>query len=203
MTWSSPRRSVSARADALGQPSRVDEHQRRAMLVDQLDEAIVDLGPDLRRHDRFQRRSPAPRWRGRAGRTWPLSTMCMQSAPGNLAGMSAADQKTRDLFDRLLSRRQTDPGQPSAGQVLQALERQRRCDAALVAVRARGFRRRSRCARSKASPARIAGRAGCRATPVWSPGCAAACAACARGRPAACRRCAPRCGSRHRAARLQ
>ena len=32
---------------ALGQPPRVDEHERRAVRVDQLREPVVDLGPHL------------------------------------------------------------------------------------------------------------------------------------------------------------
>ena len=38
--------------DALGQPPRVDEHQRRAVLVDQRGDAVVDLLPHLVRRDR-------------------------------------------------------------------------------------------------------------------------------------------------------
>ena len=38
--------------DALGQPPRVDEHQRRPVLGDQLGDAVVDLLPHLVRRDR-------------------------------------------------------------------------------------------------------------------------------------------------------
>ncbi len=38
--------------DALGQPARVDEDQRGAMLADQLGDAVVDLVPHLVAGDR-------------------------------------------------------------------------------------------------------------------------------------------------------
>ena len=58
-------------------------------------------------------------------------------------------------------------------------------------ARRRGFRRRSRCARSAASRAPRRWSAVDRATPAWSRGCAAAVAAWPRARSARCRRCAP------------
>ena len=41
--------------DTLDHPPRVGEDQRRAMLADELSEPVVDLTPDLRRHDRLER----------------------------------------------------------------------------------------------------------------------------------------------------
>ena len=41
---------------ALGHAAGVDEDQRRAVRLDQLGDAVVDLLPDLARHDRFERR---------------------------------------------------------------------------------------------------------------------------------------------------
>ena len=64
---------------------------------------------------------------------------------------------------------------------------------------ARGSRRRSPCGWSPASCGRTPSRAGRRAIPASSRRYAAAGGACARARPRACRRCAPRCGSRRRA----
>ena len=51
-----PSRSERWRVDPLGQPAGVDEDERRAMRLDQFGEAVVDLAPDLARHDRFERR---------------------------------------------------------------------------------------------------------------------------------------------------
>ena len=42
--------------DALGHAPRVDEHERRAVLRDQLGQARVDFRPDLVRHHRLERR---------------------------------------------------------------------------------------------------------------------------------------------------
>ena len=43
--------------EALRHVPRVDEHERRLVLVDQLREPVVVLLPDLVRHHRFERRS--------------------------------------------------------------------------------------------------------------------------------------------------
>ena len=43
--------------DALGHAPGVDEDQRGAVGLDEFGHAIVDLGPNLRRHHRFERRS--------------------------------------------------------------------------------------------------------------------------------------------------
>ncbi len=42
---------------ALGEPPRVHHDERRAVRLDQLDQALVDLLPDLVRHHRFERRA--------------------------------------------------------------------------------------------------------------------------------------------------
>ena len=42
--------------DALGHAARVDEHERRAVLLDELGEAPIDLRPHVARHHRFERR---------------------------------------------------------------------------------------------------------------------------------------------------
>ena len=102
-------------------------------------------------------------------------------------------------LDRLLRRRQADALQPPAAQRVEPLQRQREMRAALVRrdrvdlVDDDGLRGRQHAA------ARIRSRAGCRAIPASSRGCAAAGGACGRARPTACRRCAPSCGSRLRA----
>ena len=53
--------------DPLRHAAGVDEHQRRAVLLDQRGEAVVDLGPDLVRHHRFERRIGHFDASGRAG----------------------------------------------------------------------------------------------------------------------------------------
>src|SRR5204862_250622 len=40
---------------ALGETARVHHDERRAVRFDELDETVVDLLPDFRRHDGFQR----------------------------------------------------------------------------------------------------------------------------------------------------
>ena len=52
--------------DALGEPPRVDEHERRPVLLNQRGDAVVDLLPHLVRRDRpelvlrdFDRRGPS------------------------------------------------------------------------------------------------------------------------------------------------
>ena len=51
---SSPRRSRQMMRDALGQPPRVDEHQRGTVLPNQLGDAVVDLVPLFVGSDRTQ-----------------------------------------------------------------------------------------------------------------------------------------------------
>ena len=53
-TCSSPRRSRQVVRDALGHAPRVDEDERRAVLVDQLGDAVVDVGPLLAGRDGLQ-----------------------------------------------------------------------------------------------------------------------------------------------------
>src|SRR4051812_10208489 len=42
-------------SDALGQSPRIHEYERAAMFANQIRQSIVDLRPDLTRHDRFKR----------------------------------------------------------------------------------------------------------------------------------------------------
>ena len=44
-------------AEPLGEPSVAHEHQRRRVRSHQAGDAVVDLGPDLTRHHRLERRS--------------------------------------------------------------------------------------------------------------------------------------------------
>ncbi len=110
---------------ALGQPPRVDEHQRGAVLAGELGEPVVDLRPDLARHHRFQRRRrqlqreiPAPRVPG-------VDDGARRSADGagGAHGGPRTGQEARDLLDGLLRRRQSDPHQRPRDDRLQPLER--------------------------------------------------------------------------------
>ncbi len=106
---------------ALGEAPRIDEYQSRAMLANQLREPVVDLRPDFRRHDGFQRRF-----------RYFERQIAFAHMPGidNGAGvrieqaarLTAAHQVTRDLLDRLLRRGQPDARQLSARQMLQAFQ---------------------------------------------------------------------------------
>ncbi len=108
----------------LDQPAGVDKDQGRPVLADQIGEAVVNLLPDIARHDCFERRG------------WNLDR---EIAGAAVAGVddralvaAGADKKPRHGFDRLLRRRQTDPQQPALGQRRQPLERHGEMAAALV-----------------------------------------------------------------------
>ncbi len=133
---------------ALGEPPRVDEDQRRAVLAHQRREAVVDLQPDLARHHCFQRR------RRQLDREVALSHVAGvdDRAIGPAGGIAAlADEETRDLVDRFLRRRQADARELTSRQRLQPFQRQRQMRAAFVRRQLHGSRRRSRCAWSRAS----------------------------------------------------
>ena len=155
----------------------------------------IDLLPDLARHHRFERR--CRHLEREVAR--PAMAGVDDRAVGAWCRWSSSDQKARDRFDRLLGGREADRAAADRrtarpGARARAPDGCRACSGP-----ARGSRRRSRCAWSRASRGRIPSRAGCRAIPAWSRRCAAGGGACGRARPAACRRCAPRCGSRRRA----
>ena len=156
---------------ALGHAAGVDEDQRRAVRLDQLGDAVVDLLPDLARHHRFERR----------GRQFER-----EIARPTMAGVDDRAFRRRPALrrrrrpesgrplDRLLRRRQADALQPPAAQRIEPLERQREMRAALVRrdrvdlVDDDGARVRQH------RGGRIRSRAGCRAIPASSRGCAAA-----------------------------
>ena len=66
----------------------------------------------------------------------------VQSASPSGADVARADQEAGHFLDGLLGGRQTDARQPSAGQGLEALERHREMQAALVRRPSREFHRR-------------------------------------------------------------
>ena len=117
--------------DALGLAARVDEHQRGAVLADQLRQAVVELRPHLARHHRLERRG-----RDLERQVAGAHVTGVDDAAGGLAGgveVAHADQEARHLLDRLLGGRQADARQPAAGERLEPLERQRQVHAALAA----------------------------------------------------------------------
>ncbi len=110
---------------ALGVPSRVDEHERRAMRADQLREPVVLFDPDLGRHDRLERR---PR---QLEREIALTRVAFVDDRARL--VSDARQEARQHVDRLRRRRDADARRRLKAQRLEPLERQRQMRAALVA----------------------------------------------------------------------
>ena len=122
------------------------------------------------------------------------------------AGVPSAPAPTRKratVLDRLLRRRQPDAQQSVAAQRRQPLQRQRQMRAALVRRqgvdlvddhRARGRQHRAAGFRAEQDVERLRrGDEDVRRPPAHAR----------RARRAACRRCAPRCGSRHRAGRAR
>ena len=114
---------------ALGHASRIDEHQRGAMRLDQPHQLVVDLLPHFSGHHRFQ---------------WRIRHFQQQIARPLVPGIDDRDlgcgrtircrahQQVRDRIDRVLRRRQSDPRQIAAAQRCQAFERQGQMCAALV-----------------------------------------------------------------------
>ena len=116
--------------DALGQPARVDEDERLAVRGDELDDAIVELGPLLVACTprRARPSGRAPRGRGRGG------------GPRRRSRAARATRRRgarRDLVDRANRRREADALRPRAArahdEILEALDGQREVRAALVA----------------------------------------------------------------------
>jgi hypothetical protein len=106
--------------DALREPPRIHEHERRVVGLDQLRQSIVDLAPGLARHHGFEwRREHLHREVGRS-----LVALVDDRAVGRLAGRTAAapDQEASDILDRPLGRRQADALEPAAGHVVEPLE---------------------------------------------------------------------------------
>ena len=109
--------------DPLGEPARIDEDQRRAMLFDQLGEPVVDLAPDFLRHHRLERRI------GHLERDVALARVAVID---DRAFAPRADQILADLLDRLLRRRKPDAHERLTRERIEPLEREREMRAALV-----------------------------------------------------------------------
>ncbi len=190
---------TSCARDALGHAPRVDEDQRRAVRLDQLGEPIVDLLPDLVRHHRFERRARELRARDRARgdgrcRRWRTSEAAVRRRrrPGNARpssiGFCVADRPMRCSGRRTSAASRSSDSARCAPRLLGAtawisstITVRVVASIARPGLRAKQdverFRRRHEDVRRAPAHARALG-------------------------AAACRRCAPRCGSRHRASPL-
>ena len=114
---------------ALGQRPRVDEDQRRAVLLNQLAQTAVDAVPEVVRGDRGERH---------IGRLDPELQLALVAqienlAIARLAVFVQAGQKRRDLVHRLLRRRKPDARRAPLGDAIQSRQRERQVAAPLVA----------------------------------------------------------------------
>ena len=130
---------VQAHRQPLGAAAVVDEHDRRAMRADQLEQLGIDGGPDralrgLAAGQVAELGGPGVRLAHVVDRHVDLQIERLANAGVHDPALAAAtDQEAADLLERALGRRQPDALQPAAGQVLEALERQREVGAALGA----------------------------------------------------------------------
>jgi hypothetical protein len=117
----------------LGHAAGVDEQQRRAMRRDEFGHLLVDLLPLVVGHHCRERRRRHHQSQVALLRIADVDDPAIGPA---VLDRRRADQKARDLVDRLLGCRQPDSDQGSAmvarGKRLEALERQRQMTAALA-----------------------------------------------------------------------
>ena len=117
--------------DALGQPPRVDEHDGRAVGLDVARDAVEHLGPVLVRGD------GADILIGHLDGKLHLALVAHihDRAIGGavLPAPACADEKARNLRNRLLRGAQADALQPRPAKGVQTLQRERQMCAALVA----------------------------------------------------------------------
>jgi len=116
-------------SNALGEPPRIHEHERRAVRIHQLYDALVNLVPHLVRRDRPQF--------GRRNLDSKIQRALMAYVDDHRIGPSflrigTAREEMRDFFDRLLGRRKPDAYRRAHGQRFQPLQRKRQMHAALV-----------------------------------------------------------------------
>ena len=97
----------------LGHASRVDEHQRGPVRLDQLHQLVIDLLPHVGGHHRFQRRL----WHFKPQIAWALMAGIDNGDVGGwLAVRCHTDQQVCDQIDRILCRRQANSHQALAAQ---------------------------------------------------------------------------------------
>ena len=176
--------------DAFGHLARVDEHEGRPMLANELGHARIDLFPLLVRAHGGKRRG----WHLDAEIEIPKRPRVHENA-----FPASADEEPPDFVERLLGGRQANPLDLPSGEGLEPFEREGQMAAALVAHDRMDLVHDDRRDRAEHRPATRRCREGCRAIPASSPGCAAAggpsprarrtwCLPCGRGRGPAERR---------------
>ena len=138
---------VQPQREPLGEAAVVDEDDRRAVLLDELEDRRVDRGPDRARR-RLVARRPSRRRRSRpagtarssvpssrmssTGTTTSRSSSLRVPASTSWIGAAARDEAA-DLLERPLRRREADPLRRPLEQRVEPLERQRQVRAALGA----------------------------------------------------------------------
>ena len=91
---------------ALGHSARIHKDQGRAMRLNQLRQSMVNFLPNFVRHHRFKSRFREFNRQIQCAPVADVDDLAIGIA-GLVHGMSA-DQKTRNLLDRFLRRRQTE-----------------------------------------------------------------------------------------------
>src|SRR5262249_26981553 len=99
---------------ALGHAPRIDEDKRRAMRLDEVRQAIVDLIPDLGGHYGFERRrrnleGPVPR---------PAVSCIDDRTSGGRGSISCASEEPRNGFNGFLRCGEANPLKPLASEGL-------------------------------------------------------------------------------------
>ena len=120
--------------EPFGQPPRVDEDQRRAVLVDQLDEPFVNFGPLLVHADGAQLGSRQLDRQVESARVADVENAARRSRLSHgRVRVSRSHQEAGRTLDRLLRRRQTNPLQGASNERFQPFNRERKVRAPLVA----------------------------------------------------------------------
>ena len=127
----------------LGHPPRVDEHERRAVALDQRGQALVVFLPHLVRHDRVERGAGHLEARGRSRGCALRRRWCSRLAAASRAAAaieavtdSVSDQKTCDLGDRLLRRGEANPNERRPAMCCSRSSESARCAPRLVPMTA-------------------------------------------------------------------
>ena len=110
--------------EAFGEPSGVDEDERRAVLLDEVRDAVEDVGHLLRGGDGFELAV------GKLERE--VEVALMAGVDDGRQG-PVADEEGGDALDRPLGRGEPDPARSPVADRFEALERHREVSAALVA----------------------------------------------------------------------
>ena len=179
------------------QPPRVDEHQRRAMRGDELGQPIVDLGPGLAGHDRLERR-------GRQLQRQIAAAHMAAVDDGASAGTGSAPTRKRATSSMGLC--VADRPMRVSGAPVSACRRSSdsaRCAAALVARDRMNLIDDHRARRAQHFPAGFGGEQNVQRLRRGHDDVRRTLPHAARAPPARCRRCAPPCGSPHRAGRAR